>query len=181
MCTLCLSLGEACLAAGCVQLSVSQIKCFKHVESRGVKKRRSSAHPVHYNVNWCLMCTEGGSLICCERCPSSFHTHCLGLDKEPDGSYLCDECTSGKTILHGDIIWCKIGNYRYFTCVSSLSCNLTGLGFVGGGLAGFIRWTSFPSSTKSILLKLASFSFISTAVITVHLSIAVKSFITKTE
>ena len=57
----------------------------------------------------------GGSLICCERCPASFHMRCLGLEKEPEGSYICIECIDGKTILYGDIVWVKIGTYR---CIS---------------------------------------------------------------
>jgi len=38
---------------------------------------------------------------------------CLGLEKEPEGSYICIECIDGKTILYGDIVWVKIGVYRY--------------------------------------------------------------------
>ena len=107
-----------CLAAGCIQLSTTQMKCFKHVDNRaaGNKKtkgtKRKNYQPTHYNLSWCMMCTEGGSLICCERCPASYHTTCLGLEKDPDGSYLCIECTAGKAILHGDIVWCKFGSYR---------------------------------------------------------------------
>ncbi len=84
------------------------MKCFKHVPTTKTK-----AKTIHYNTNWCQVCTEGGSLICCERCPSSFHLGCLEMEKEPDGSYLCGDCTAGKTILHGDIVWCKIGAFRY--------------------------------------------------------------------
>ncbi|KAK4025415.1 histone-lysine N-methyltransferase NSD2 isoform X1 [Daphnia magna] len=109
---------EKCLAAGSVQLSNTQMKCFKHVENREVakkpKKEKKTIIPIHYNVNWCIVCSEGGSLICCERCPSSVHTRCAGLETEPDGSFLCYECTSGKTILYGDIVWVKMSIYRWW-------------------------------------------------------------------
>lgn len=112
--------GEKCIAAGCVLLSNLQMECFKHVKSNrtsikkiGKKEKSKSVVPNHYNVNWCIVCSEGGTLICCERCPSSFHTHCVGLEQEPDGSYICLECTSGKTILYGDIVWVKMSVYRF--------------------------------------------------------------------
>ena len=57
---------------------------------------------------------KGGRLICCERCPASFHTHCLNMDREPEGSYICYECIIGKTILYGDLVWVKIGVYRWW-------------------------------------------------------------------
>ena len=33
----------------------------------------------HVNASWCFMCSEGGSLICCEICPAAFHLECLKL------------------------------------------------------------------------------------------------------
>lgn len=62
----------------------------------------------------CNCFLPGGSLICCERCPASYHTQCAGLDKEPEGSYICIECLAGRTILHGDLVWAKIGAYRWW-------------------------------------------------------------------
>ena len=102
-----------------MQLSETQIKCFKHAESRtsskigGSKKKKKLQPPLHYNIDWCISCSDGGSLICCERCPNSFHISCLGVGVEPAGSFLCSECLSGKPILHGDIVWAKMGSYRY--------------------------------------------------------------------
>src|SRR3569832_2466792 len=29
------------------------------------------------NSQWCNSCNEGGELLCCERCPASFHLVCL--------------------------------------------------------------------------------------------------------
>lgn len=39
------------------------------------------------NNSYCNICkddTPGQSLLCCERCPRSFHLSCLHLEKEPD-------------------------------------------------------------------------------------------------
>lgn len=56
----------------------------------------------------------GGSLICCDECPTSFHADCLQLrPEEYEGRYICDDCQSGRYLLYGDIAWVKLGHYRY--------------------------------------------------------------------
>jgi hypothetical protein len=48
------------------------------------------------SVDYCHACTKGGSLICCDRCPRSFHAGCLpeGLteDQIPDSDWECHLC-----------------------------------------------------------------------------------------
>lgn len=58
----------SCLPAGSHLITGSQIICPKHY--------KSSTPPV--NVTWCFICALGGSLICCDTCPTSFHEECLG-------------------------------------------------------------------------------------------------------
>lgn len=58
----------SCLPAGSVILTGSQIVCPKHYKA---------PHPP-LNAAWCFLCTRGGSLICCDTCPTSFHLECLG-------------------------------------------------------------------------------------------------------
>jgi hypothetical protein len=70
------------------------------------KKKQKTAFPPraadglgwdpHSNGNHdnCDACGEGGSLICCDSCPNSFHIVCLDppLRKVPDGNWYCNAC-----------------------------------------------------------------------------------------
>ncbi|XP_045800199.1 increased DNA methylation 1-like [Trifolium pratense] len=44
------------------------------------------------NDNVCGICGFGGDIVLCDRCPSSFHLSCLGLDRVPDGDWFCPTC-----------------------------------------------------------------------------------------
>lgn len=46
----------------------------------------------------CLVCQDGGELICCdgEGCVNSYHLHCIGLEEIPTGEWYCPECLSKK-------------------------------------------------------------------------------------
>ena len=48
------------------------------------------------SVDYCQHCQQGGDLICCDRCPRSFHADCLpsGLDEDdiPDSDWMCHLC-----------------------------------------------------------------------------------------
>jgi len=55
---------------------------------------------------------SGGSLVCCDNCPASFHTYCVELPGPPDGTWYCSDCASGKRPHYGDIVWVKVGHYR---------------------------------------------------------------------
>ncbi|XP_025159312.1 histone-lysine N-methyltransferase NSD2 isoform X2 [Harpegnathos saltator] len=92
-----------CLPAGSVILTGSQIVCPKHYK----------AHHPPLNAAWCFLCTRGGSLICCDTCPTSFHLECLGIDA-PDGAFFCEDCETGRLPLYGEIVWVKLGSYRWW-------------------------------------------------------------------
>ncbi|XP_064809171.1 histone-lysine N-methyltransferase NSD2 isoform X2 [Oncorhynchus masou masou] len=55
----------------------------------------------------------GGQLLCCESCPAAFHPDCLNIAM-PDGSWFCNDCRAGKKPKYRDIIWVKLGNYRWW-------------------------------------------------------------------
>lgn len=48
------------------------------------------------NEDFCAYCKEGGNLLNCDRCPSSFHFLCheppLDQDEIPKGEFLCNKC-----------------------------------------------------------------------------------------
>lgn len=51
------------------------------------------------NVNECVICFGSGTLICCDDCPSAFHSDCLGYYQHlPRGKWKCYFC---KVIRHG--------------------------------------------------------------------------------
>ncbi|KAH1159818.1 hypothetical protein AAZX31_11G195800 [Glycine max] len=43
----------------------------------------------------CSVCHYGGELILCDKCPSSFHKTCLGLEDIPNGDWFCPSCCCG--------------------------------------------------------------------------------------
>uniref|UniRef100_A0A2P2HYB3 Bromodomain adjacent to zinc finger domain protein 1A n=1 Tax=Hirondellea gigas TaxID=1518452 RepID=A0A2P2HYB3_9CRUS len=45
-----------------------------------------------YEDDFCVLCNTGGSLICCDNCPRSYHLGCVSLKKVPRGSWNCPEC-----------------------------------------------------------------------------------------
>uniref|UniRef100_A0AAQ5ZR60 Histone-lysine N-methyltransferase, H3 lysine-36 specific n=1 Tax=Amphiprion ocellaris TaxID=80972 RepID=A0AAQ5ZR60_AMPOC len=99
---------DLCMAAGSVVLSNNSIVCPNHfTPRRGVKNHE------HVNVSWCFVCTEGGSLLCCESCPAAFHRECLNIEM-PKGSWYCNDCKAGKKPRYKDILWVKVGRYRWW-------------------------------------------------------------------
>ncbi|XP_076917554.1 DDT domain-containing protein PTM-like [Bidens hawaiensis] len=47
------------------------------------------------NGDECRLCGMDGTLICCDGCPSSYHSRCIGMMKLsiPEGEWYCPECT----------------------------------------------------------------------------------------
>ncbi|XP_034961737.2 histone-lysine N-methyltransferase, H3 lysine-36 specific isoform X7 [Zootoca vivipara] len=99
---------DFCLAAGTVILASNSMICPNHFSPR-----RGCRNHEHVNVSWCFVCSEGGSLLCCESCPAAFHRECLNIDM-PEGSWYCNDCKAGKKPHYKEVVWVKVGRYRWW-------------------------------------------------------------------
>ena len=127
-----ISIGNYCVPAGSEILTATQILCPRHYKP----PKKGPVH--HINASWCFICSigvylfyyvvllwkrlvrkahllsycvSGGSLICCDLCPSSFHVDCLKI-KSPTGGYICEDCETGRFPLYNEVLWVKLGTYR---------------------------------------------------------------------
>ncbi|KAG5566604.1 hypothetical protein RHGRI_002233 [Rhododendron griersonianum] len=51
------------------------------------------------NSDECRLCGMDGTLLCCDGCPSAYHSRCIGVTKMfiPEGAWYCPECIIDKT------------------------------------------------------------------------------------
>ncbi|KAI1903574.1 hypothetical protein AGOR_G00028580 [Albula goreensis] len=99
---------DYCMAAGSVILANNSFLCPNHFTPR-----KGCRNHEHVNVSWCFVCSEGGSLLCCESCPAAFHRECLNIDM-PEGSWFCNDCRAGKKPHYKEVVWVKVGRYRWW-------------------------------------------------------------------
>jgi hypothetical protein len=99
---------STCIVAGSLPITTGYLVCNRHFIADPKK-----AHHLHVNVNWCFVCSIGGTLICCESCPAAFHAECIEEAGIPEGRFFCRDCKDGKEMLYGEIVWVKLGMYRY--------------------------------------------------------------------
>ncbi|CAL8263831.1 unnamed protein product [Lota lota] len=99
---------DNCMPAGSLVLANNSFLCPNHFTPRKGCKNHE-----HINVSWCFVCSEGGSLLCCESCPAAFHQECLNIEM-PQGSWFCNDCKAGKKPRIKDILWVKWARYRWW-------------------------------------------------------------------
>uniref|UniRef100_A0A4W6C7T8 Histone-lysine N-methyltransferase NSD3 n=1 Tax=Lates calcarifer TaxID=8187 RepID=A0A4W6C7T8_LATCA len=107
-CPLAYHTGDSCVAAGSVVLTHHIMICSSHSSA---KRNGLLTSPI--NVGWCFLCARGGKLLCCDSCPASFHPECLEMEM-PEGSWSCSDCRAGKKPHYKQIVWVKLGNYRWW-------------------------------------------------------------------
>ncbi|XP_040271140.1 chromodomain-helicase-DNA-binding protein 3 isoform X2 [Bufo bufo] len=59
------------------------------------ERRRNRREEEDDHMEFCRVCKDGGELLCCDACVSSYHIHCLNppLPDIPHGEWLCPRCT----------------------------------------------------------------------------------------
>ncbi|XP_028293276.1 histone-lysine N-methyltransferase NSD2 isoform X2 [Gouania willdenowi] len=107
-CPVAYHVGDLCVAAGSEMITNTAIVCTNHFNAK-----KGYSHHSHVNVSWCFVCSKGGQLLCCESCPAAFHPDCLNIAM-PEGSWYCNDCRAGKKPKYRDIIWVKLGMYRWW-------------------------------------------------------------------
>ncbi|XP_024084977.1 chromodomain-helicase-DNA-binding protein Mi-2 homolog isoform X4 [Cimex lectularius] len=62
-----------------------------HCEGEGIQEKEDDVHQ-----EFCRVCKDGGELLCCDSCPSAYHTFCLNppLTDIPDGDWKCPRCSA---------------------------------------------------------------------------------------
>uniref|UniRef100_A0A182M3N8 PHD finger protein 12 n=1 Tax=Anopheles culicifacies TaxID=139723 RepID=A0A182M3N8_9DIPT len=89
-------------AGGLMPLIQALIKPPESIDSFGRSQQKRPNHPYYrkpgrgHNNDTCDSCKEGGALLCCDRCPSSFHLGChdppLSEHEIPYGQWVCHTC-----------------------------------------------------------------------------------------
>ena len=131
--------GDFCVAAGTIQISKTDIICQKHYKPP--MKSKKSIENVHVNASWCFAYIKGGSFICCEICPYSFHIECLNITSQPEGKFYI--------VMTAFLVECL--------CIMILyGSNLV---ITAGGQLGFSIPLMFLTILKSLNINMENFRF----------------------
>ena len=109
--------GNLCVPAGTEILTATQIICPRHFSVAEKKNSRKGMKSNVVNTMWCFICSAGGDLICCESCPTSVHLDCLNITLGEDESFICEDCETGRFPLYDEVVWVKLGLYRWWPAV----------------------------------------------------------------
>jgi len=70
-----------------------------HCESENIQEEippEEEQAPKDHHNEFCKVCHDGGELLCCDSCPSAYHTFCLSppLKNVPDEEWMCPRCSA---------------------------------------------------------------------------------------
>ncbi|CAN4092958.1 unnamed protein product [Withania somnifera] len=107
-----------------LESGVSLLECLIDAWNRQEESDREDFHTVNIDSDdpdddTCGICGDGGDLICCDGCRSTFHQSCLGIQMLPPGNWhcpncLCKFCKTANTITEegkgavDELLWCSL-------------------------------------------------------------------------
>jgi hypothetical protein len=64
-------------------------------QAAAIAAARQAKEEEDNHMEYCRVCRDGGELLCCDRCPSSYHMHCLipPMKIIPEDEWFCPRCT----------------------------------------------------------------------------------------
>ncbi|XVF46841.1 hypothetical protein PTKIN_Ptkin03bG0060100 [Pterospermum kingtungense] len=80
-----------------------KVKSSSTTYSLGLRSTEGNASvdaDVDGNSDECRLCGMDGTLLCCDGCPSAYHSRCIGVMKMyiPEGPWYCPECAIAKMV-----------------------------------------------------------------------------------
>ncbi|BAT75808.1 Increased DNA methylation 1 [Vigna angularis] len=68
----------------------------------------------------CAVCGDGGDLICCDRCPSTYHLSCINIETVPQNDWFCPYCVCKYCGLVVDLV---VEKKRYYEKKEGFKCS----------------------------------------------------------